>query len=370
VKNKFSDFDLSQMHRAVELALRGGRTSPNPPVGAVLARGTKVLAAGYHKGPGTPHAEIDALKKLKGKAHGATLYVTLEPCCHTNKRTPPCVNAILESGVRRVVVGTTDPNPLVNGRGLRALKSRGLRVETHCLTDECVDLIRFYAKWVRTGRPFVLIKAGMTLDGKIATARGESRWITGEESRRRVHELRSRVDAVVVGANTVIQDDPELTVRHVTGQNPIRIVVDSHLRVPLTRKIFTGLSKSPTWVAVLSSEEGERKAERYHKKGIGVIFCRANAQRRVDLKDLLGKLGKVGMNAVLVEGGGALFSEVIELRDADEIWFFLAPKILGRRALPVFPELNVRNLQSAPRFEIQEIAPSGEDLWIRLFPKE
>lgn len=357
------------MRRALELAHLAGRTSPNPPVGAVIAKGSKVLAVGYHRGPGKAHAEVDALKKLKGKAKGATLYVTLEPCCHVEKRTPPCVNAIAESGIARVVIGCLDPNPQVNGKGLRFLRSKGLEVQVGCLGAECEALIRFYAKWVLTGRPFTLLKAAITLDGKIATAQGSSRWITGEASRKKVHALRAEVDAILVGAQTVLLDDPELTVRHVRGKNPLRVVVDSDLSLPLERKVFSGAKKTPTLVATLESQKKKSKVSKLKAKGAELLFCRSTPEGWVDLADLTKQLGARGITSLLVEGGAALFSEFLQLGLTDELKLSMAPKILGGAALDVFSSLRVKSLAGSPLFEVLEVEQAGEDLWIRLRPK-
>src|SRR4030095_899302 len=314
------------MEEALRVARKGGRTSPNPPVGAVIARGNKILSRGFHRGPGTLHAEAEALRKLKGKAPGATLYTTLEPCCHTEKRTPPCIDAILKSGIRRVVVGVQDPNPQVNGRGIRALKAKGLRVERDCLLEECAELIGAYGKWISTGLPFVILKSAMSLDGKIATGRGESHWITGEESRRKVHELRARVDGVMVGFQTALKDDPQLTVRLAQGRNPVRIVLDSRLRLPMNLKVFRSALKIPTWLATLKSQEKKPKAKLLKGKGVQVLFCRADFRGRVVLADLFRQLGERGMTSLLVEAGATLASALLDRKAVDEFSIFMAPK--------------------------------------------
>jgi len=356
------------MRLALQLARKGGRTSPNPPVGAVLVKNNKILATGFHRGPGTDHAEAAALKKLKGRAQGATLFVTLEPCCHTEKRTPPCVRVLLESGIKRVVVGHIDPNPQVNGRGIRTLRSQGIQVQVGCLAEECHKLIQAYGKWIVSGIPFIILKSAMTLDGKIATVRGESHWITGEFSRRMVHELRSRVDAVMVGFETVMKDNPELTVRSVSGPNPIRVVLDSHLRLPLNRKIFSRLKEAPTVVATLLSEKDNPKVTELQKKGAHLIFCGANRKGRVDLEDLFLRLGNRGITSVMVEGGATLASSLIEQGELDELWLFVAPRVLGGSGLDWLGELQVGKLKSTSRFELLEAAPSGEDFLFRLRP--
>ncbi len=403
------------MQRALSLARKAGRTSPNPSVGAVLVKNKKILSTGYHRGPGTLHAEADAIENLKksplyppllkggrGGFKGLTLYVTLEPCCHTKKRTPPCVNAIFESGIRRVVIGTKDLNPQVNGKGIRFLKSRGIQVECGCLAEECQELVQFYQHGMTQGRPYVILKAAMTLDGKIATAKGKSRWITGEASRKKVHELRAQVDAVLVGAGTVLKDDPELTVREVKGENPVRVVLDSHLKIPLDCKVFSELPPLPgppprggrvkrfnslhqwervktfpplprregvggrvIYVATLYSHKKNPKVKQLQKKGVEILFCKKNAKGKLDLKDLLHQLGKACITSVMVEGGAEVFSEFISRKQVDEFYFFIAPRLLGGEGLSVFQKLQIQHLKQTPGLEIVEVQPLGEDLWIR-----
>jgi diaminohydroxyphosphoribosylaminopyrimidine deaminase/5-amino-6-(5-phosphoribosylamino)uracil reductase len=357
------------MEKALALAQKGGKTSPNPAVGAVIVKDGKLLSTGYHRGPGTLHAEADALKKLKGKTKGATLYVSLEPCCHKEKRTPPCVEAVLSSGIRRVVVGCVDPNPQVNGKGIRTLRAKGLQVEVGCLRPEAEHLIRPYAKWIRTESPYVVLKAAITLDGKIATARGQSHWITGEKARAKVHALRAYHDAVMVGFQTVMKDNPELSVRDSPGTDPIRIVLDSHLRLPLTRKVFSQLNKRPTVLAALRSEKNNPKVARLQKQGVNLLFCSPNRKGRVDLPDLFRGLSRRGILSVLVEGGGALASALIGENLADEIQLFMAPRILGGSGLDLFRELKVDSLKKTPWFSLEEIFLTGDDLLLRLLPR-
>ena len=229
--------DAFYIKRTLRLAKKAmGMTSPNPMVGAVLVKDGEIIAEDFHRKPGTPHAEALVLSKSGGKAAGATLYVNLEPCCHTDKRTPPCTKAIINAGVRRVVAAMTDPNPKVSGMGLRELAKAGIEVTSGILEQEAVRLNEFYIKYITTGNPFVILKAAMTLDGKIATPEGRSKWITGEKARRNVHRLRSSVDAVITAIGTVKADDPSLTARIKGGKNPIRIVIDPNLETPLNCK--------------------------------------------------------------------------------------------------------------------------------------
>ncbi|MGH2397978.1 MAG: bifunctional diaminohydroxyphosphoribosylaminopyrimidine deaminase/5-amino-6-(5-phosphoribosylamino)uracil reductase RibD, partial [bacterium] len=244
--------DKQYMALALRLAAKGrGLTSPNPMVGAVVVARNRIAGQGYHRRAGGPHAEVLALQSAGDRVKGATLYVTLEPCCHRRKRTPPCVPSIIASGIRRVVVAMQDPNPRVCGRGLRQLRQAGVKVTVDCLREEAERLNEMYCHWVRTGQPFVVVKAAMTLDGKIATSSGESRWITGEAARRHVHGLRRRMDAVIVGIGTVLRDDPQLTIRlgssrsgsHPTRQ-PLRVILDSTARIPPTAKVLSPAARA------------------------------------------------------------------------------------------------------------------------------
>jgi len=365
---KFKEQDLAFMERALQLARKAQRISPNPRVGAVIAKNGILLAEAYHQGPGKPHAEAAALAKLQGKAKGATLYVTLEPCCHTDKRTPPCLEALLRSGIKRVVIGCKDPNPKVSGRSIQILKKNKIQVDVGCLQEECTLLIRAYHKWILTRQPWVVLKAGITLDGKVATESGESQWITGESSRKRVHEIRAVVDAVVVGYNTVLQDDPALTVRLAKGKNPARVILDSHLKLPSNAKVFQQADKIPTYVACLESEQSNPKRKQLEGKGLRFLWCTTNLQGRVNLGDLFSQLGKMEFTRVLVEGGAALASNLVEQGHVDELLLFVAPKLLGGKGIDLFSELKVDKLSKAPQFEISEVMPYGEDLMLRLFP--
>ncbi|MEC4672013.1 MAG: bifunctional diaminohydroxyphosphoribosylaminopyrimidine deaminase/5-amino-6-(5-phosphoribosylamino)uracil reductase RibD, partial [Nitrospirota bacterium] len=251
--------DVHFMKQALRLAAKGrGTTSPNPMVGAILVKNGRIVGKGYHRRAGAPHAEILALQQAGSRSHGATLYVTLEPCSHTGKRTPPCVPAIITARPRRVVVAMRDPNPHVNGQGIRRLRQSGLTVDIGCLQEEAKHLNEAYVHWVKTGRPFVILKAAMTLDGKIATASGESKWITGAKARLHVHRLRSQVDGIMVGIGTVLKDDPQLTARLpekdqlTTLRQPVRIVLDTRLRIPLSAHLLEHLKKRPTIIATTS----------------------------------------------------------------------------------------------------------------------
>ncbi|HEV8242908.1 MAG TPA: bifunctional diaminohydroxyphosphoribosylaminopyrimidine deaminase/5-amino-6-(5-phosphoribosylamino)uracil reductase RibD [Nitrospirales bacterium] len=320
------------MARALTLAARGvGRTSPNPPVGAVVVNHGRVVGAGYHKRAGGPHAEVLALHQAGPRAHGGTLYVTLEPCCHLEKRTPPCVPSIIASGITQVVVATRDPNPKVQGRGLAALRRAKLKVMLGVGGAEAERLIEPYRTLVTTGRPFVTLKVAATLDGKIATARGESRWITGPAARKMVHRLRAGADAIVTGIGTVLMDDPNLTVRVGAAHPhaPLRIVLDPSLRIPLRAKVLAG-RKAPTLIVTTAAGPASKRAA-LEKIGAEVLVLPAQGGR-IQWKTLLSKLGQRGIASLLIEGGAEVNASVLRTGVVNRVLFFLAPRLLGGRA--------------------------------------
>ncbi|MGD0651755.1 MAG: bifunctional diaminohydroxyphosphoribosylaminopyrimidine deaminase/5-amino-6-(5-phosphoribosylamino)uracil reductase RibD [Verrucomicrobiia bacterium] len=344
---KFSQQDEQFMRRALALARRGvGKTSPNPAVGAVLVRGGKIIGEGWHKCAGAPHAEVEAIRQAKGegrkakggnekihgrdaRATGSTLYVTLEPCC-TWGRTPPCTDAIIAAGVKRVVVAARDPNPMHNGRGLRMLRRAGIRVETGLLEDEATRMNESFNKWITTGMPFVIAKAAMSLDGKIATRTGDSKWITSEAARREAHRLRAGADAIMVGANTVIRDNPQLTVRHgVRGKQPLRVVVDARGRTPTNARLFHDVHRNRT-IVVTTKLSSSRWRRYLVLRGIDVVVVPQKG-RRVDLRAALRALGKRDVTSVLVEGGGELLGSMFDARLVDRVALFLAPIVIGGR---------------------------------------
>ncbi|MEW6668027.1 MAG: bifunctional diaminohydroxyphosphoribosylaminopyrimidine deaminase/5-amino-6-(5-phosphoribosylamino)uracil reductase RibD [Thermodesulfobacteriota bacterium] len=362
------DKDALFMREAVRLAKKGlGQTSPNPPVGCVVVRQGKVIAGGFHRRAGEPHAEVEALAGLGGRVKaGDSLYVTLEPCNHYG-RTPPCTEAILKAGVRRVVVGTRDPNPGVKGGGCEFLESRGVRVVTGVLESECRELIEFFAKYAATGRPFVAGKAALTLDGWTATCAGQSRWITGEKSRRFVHRLRAQMDAVMVGVGTVLADDPSLTTRLGAGRgkDPVRIIVDTHLRTPPgARVVAAGDSDSPTWIAV-GRGVPSAKLKRYERQGVMPLVC-PEREGRVDLDALMGKLGSMSIASVLLEGGSTLMGSMIRGRLVDKFYVFHAPKILGGGdGVPMASGPGPRKIEDCLRLKDAKWRRFGEDLlWV------
>ncbi len=322
-----NDLDEKYMRTALRLARKArGRTSPNPMVGAVVVKNGKVISQGYHRKAGEPHAEAIALKKAGMKAKDATLYVTLEPCSHTNKRTPPCSPLVVQSGIKRVVVSMIDPNPRVSGRGVKALKSAGIEVTTGVLDAEAKKMNEAFIKHITRRVPFVTLKIAQTLDGKIGTASGESKWITGAEAREEGHRLRDANDAILVGINTVLADDPSLTARIPGGRDPLRVIVDSQLRIPLTAKVLTQQSPAKTVIAALSKAP-KNKMKRLRDAGAEVMIVKS-AQGRVDLRDLMKKLGGKDIMSVLIEGGSEINASALKAGVVDKVVLFLAPLLM------------------------------------------
>lgn len=326
--------DREYMRRALELAATArGRTSPNPMVGAVLVRDGQIVGEGLHAYAGSDHAELVALRDAQGSAQGATLYVSLEPCCH-HGRTPPCVERIVAAGIRRVVAACEDPNPAVSGKGFAALRAAGLAVEVGCLAEEATRLNEAFFTAIRLGRPFVLMKVAASLDGKIATRTGESRWITGESARQRVHQIRNAVDGVLVGIGTILRDDPMLTTRlGIEDQrDPARIIVDNLARLPLRAKVINRASTAATYVAV--SEMAPRaRLEALEREGVQVLVVEGSP-RRVSLARLLEQLGKLGLLSVMIEGGAEINASALREGVVDKVLLFLAPRLLGGKATP------------------------------------
>lgn len=326
---KTAAHDIRYMTRALQLAARGrGRTSPNPMVGAVVVAGGRIVGEGFHRKAGAPHAEVIALQAAGPRAKGGTLYINLEPCSHTGKRTPPCVPAVLAAGVRRVVVAMRDPNPRVNGEGLRQLKRAGLNVSVGCLEQQAERLNDSYVHRMRTGRPLVVLKMAMTLDGKTATAAGESKWITGPQARRHAHHLRSQADAIMVGVNTVLTDDPQLTVRlgRPVARQPLRVIMDSRLRTPPTAKVLSRRLRKGTVIATTHMAPPAQLA-RLRKRGISILALPGT--RQVSLRACLKHLGRMGINLLLIEGGSELAASALQSGVVDRLRLYIAPRLLG-----------------------------------------
>ncbi|MBP1685329.1 MAG: riboflavin biosynthesis protein RibD [Deltaproteobacteria bacterium] len=338
--------DARFMRVALRLARRGvGRTSPNPPVGAVIVAKSAIVGRGYHRKAGEPHAEVAALRDAGGHARGGTLYVTLEPCAH-HGRTPPCTDAIIAAGLRRVVVGTCDPNPSVCGDGTGKLRQAGIHVTTGMEQAACDALIAAFRKHITTGMPWVTLKLAASLDGRIATVTGESRWITGADSRRFVHRLRAEHDAVLVGAETVRHDDPALTCRMRGGRNPLRVVLDGRLRIPLQAQVLTTTDAAETLV-VAGRGAPARKGRSIEALGASVLRLPDRAGR-IPLSQLLRALGRRGVLSVLIEGGASVAAAAIAARVVDRVLIFYAPTFIGGDGRPMLGPIGVRRLATAP----------------------
>jgi len=317
------------MELALDLAGKGqGFTSPNPMVGALVVSEGRVVGKGYHEAAGLPHAEINALREAGESAEGATLYVTLEPCHHAG-RTPPCTREVIRAGVKRVVVAMKDPNPDVVGGGAEYLIRHGIAVTVGVCEDRARRLNEFFVKYVRTKRPFVIVKCAATLDGRIATRTGDSKWVTGEPARQFVHQLRHAVDAIMVGINTVKRDNPRLTTRlkDVAGKDPIRIVLDSRLTIPLDAQVLTIASDAETLIVTGQGVLSEKRTT-LERRGIRVLTMPLKAGR-IDLEPLMAKLGVMEITSLMIEGGSRLLASALNAGLVDKVAFFYAPKILG-----------------------------------------
>lgn len=337
------------MRRAIELAKKGGGyVHPNPLVGCVVVKDDEIIAEGYHEKYGEFHAERNALTRCKTETKGASLYVTLEPCCHYGK-TPPCTEIIIEKGIKKVFVGILDPNPLVAGKGVKILQDAGIEVEVGLCENEIREMNKVFLKYITIKRPYVIMKTAMTLDGKIAAHTGDSKWVTNEESRKMVHELRSELAGVVVGIGTVLADDPMLNVR-LEGEHhqPGRIVVDTNLRIPVDSQLVKTANEYRTIVACRHFDRSEAERSEVEKSslnvnkqkgfldslrslemtGVELLECQSN-NNHVDINDLMTKLGAMGIDSLLLEGGGTLNAAFLEAGCVDEVWAFIAPKIIG-----------------------------------------
>ncbi len=356
--------DRAWMARALELAARGrGLTSPNPMVGAVVVRDGTVVGEGWHARAGAPHAEIEALARAGPGARGATLYVNLEPCGH-HGRTPPCVPALVEAGLARVVAALADPDPRVAGRGLAALRATGIPVETGVLADEAARLNRVFLTAMREGRPHVTLKAAASLDGRIADLHGVSRWITGDPARAHAHRLRADADAIVVGITTALRDDPALTVRLAQPwpREPWRVVLDTHARLPVDAQLLRSGAPARALVAVSDAAPGTRVSA---LQATGATVVRVTArQGRVDVQALLAELFAREVRGVLVEGGGEVHGSFVDAALVDRVALFLGPLLLGGRTAPSLLGGSGRELKAAVRLETLEVQRLGDDLLV------
>jgi diaminohydroxyphosphoribosylaminopyrimidine deaminase/5-amino-6-(5-phosphoribosylamino)uracil reductase len=360
-----TDADRHMMARALELASRGeGRTAPNPPVGAVIVRDGSVAGEGFHAKAGGPHAEVAALREAGERARGATIFVTLEPCAH-HGRTPPCTEALIEAGIARVVIGCSDPNPRVEGGGARVLEAAGLDVSVGLEEALCRRLISPFAHHVTTGLPFTTLKSAVTLDGKTATSTGRSQWISGEAALQETHSLRNRVDAIMVGVGTVIEDDPKLTTRGVQGgRDPLRVVVDSRLRTPPEAAILHLESPAPTLVATTDRASTE-SITAIEREGVEVLVLGRDAEGRVDLGTLWKALGNRDILHLLLEGGATLAQAALEAQLIQRMRVVIAPKMLGGNdGFSIFRGQGVQDLEDAVRLRDLRARNCGGDIII------
>ena len=355
--------DTTYMARALELAAKGrGRTSPNPMVGCVVVRNGGIVAEGYHEAAGGPHAEVNALRTA-GDVTDATVYVSLEPCCYHGK-TPPCVDLLKEKRPKRVVAAMDDPNPRVAGQGIAALREAGVDVSVGILEREARKLNEAFIKYVTTGLPFVIAKVGMSLDGKIATRTGHSKWVTSEESRLKVHELRDAVDAILVGSRTVMLDNPSLTTRlpDRPGKDPVRVILDSEDYLDTRGRIFDNESTAPTWIAVAETRDIPEADE---------VLTVGARESGLDLAELMRHLGQREIVSVLIEGGGTTHASAFEAGVVDKVMFFIAPKIVGgREAISAVEGLGVELMTDAIELTDMTATPVGPDLLIEAYVKK
>lgn len=359
--------DQEYMLRAIQLAKKGeGWTNPNPMVGAVIVKDGRIIGEGYHKKCGELHAERNAIASLTESAEGATIYVTLEPCCHYGK-TPPCTEAIIEQKIKKVVIGSRDPNPKVAGKGAQILRESGITVVQDFMREECDCLNPVFFHYITTKTPYVVMKYAMTLDGKIATKTGASKWITGELARQEVQHMRHRYMGIMAGIGTVLADDPMLNVRVEGWKSPVRIVCDSSLRIPLDSQIVRSAKEYRTIVAYAGREENEEiteKIERLHAKGVDTVCC-LDEKGQIDLKKLMIYLGNEGIDSILLEGGGTLNDSALRAGIVKEVHCFIAPKLFGgKNSKTPVQGIGIELPSEALKLKCTDICRIGEDIRI------
>jgi diaminohydroxyphosphoribosylaminopyrimidine deaminase/5-amino-6-(5-phosphoribosylamino)uracil reductase len=354
--------DEYYMKLAIELARKGrGYVSPNPMVGAVIVKNGRIIGKGYHKCFGGNHAEINAMNNTVENITGSTLYVTLEPCCHAGK-TPPCVESIIEHKIARVVIGAIDSNPLVSCEGINCLQSNGIEVKTGVLENECRQLNEIFFHFMETGLPYITVKYAQTLDGRIATSTGESQWISSSASLKYAHRLRAGHDAILVGRGTVIKDDPELTVRLVRGRNPLRVIVDSNLKITRQSKIFQNISSAPALIATVKKHHpsGMKPSP---GSGVEILFVKGDKNGRVDLKNLFKALAKRNISSILIEGGSQIITSILKQNLANRLVTVIAPKITGK-GIEAVGDIDVKKLESAKKLSVKKVMKLGDDIII------
>ncbi len=358
--------DEQFMRLALQEARKGtGRTSPNPCVGAVIVKDGKVVSKGYHRKAGTPHAEINALQSADVSIDGATIYVTLEPCNHTG-RTPPCSHAIVNSNIKRVVIGMEDPNPLVDGSGITYLQDNGVEVTTGVLRPECRAINRPFIKFITSGRPLVVMKAGVSLDGRINYQVGKSGWITGEQSSIYTHQLRDTYDAIMVGVGTILVDDPSLTTRRrddKEGRDPVRIILDTQLRTPLSAKILSMHSKAPTWI-FCDTKVSPEKVLSYSSCNVKVFPVGVDHDGSVNLEEVISVLGQEMITSILVEGGGIVHGSLLKKQLYDYAHLFYAPLFAGDQGVSVLCGPSIHSRKEAIHLERVRYSRLGDDLLV------
>lgn len=351
------------MKRALKLAQKGkGRVSPNPLVGAVFVKNDRIIGEGYHECCGQNHAEINAIKNASEEVRNSTLYINLEPCCHYG-RTPPCVNTLVDSGIKKVVISNRDPNKIVNGKGIAFLRERGVEVIEGVLEKEGKRINRFYFKFVKTGIPYVIMKAAQTINAIITDSTGYEKWITSMESRKEVHRMRNEVDAILIGNITATTDDPELTVRHIQGKDPLRIILDPCLETSPDLKVYNDKNV----IIFTNSTVDKNKTEKFAVKGIEIIQIENTGNNRLPVAKVLEIIGKRYITSVLVEGGSQIFSSFLHADALDEMVLFVAPKIYSGGLFTFNMDILSKNSKPV-RFSFGGIKKSGPDLMIRCFP--
>ncbi len=358
--------DESYIKLAIEIAKKGiGSVSPNPLVGCVIVKNDRIISAGYHEKFGENHAEVNAIEKAKESLEGATLYTNLEPCSHHGK-TPPCVNKIIDQKIKKVVVGTNDMNPLVSGNGIRKLKSAGIDVKVGIMESDCIELNRFFFKYITEKIPYITLKAALTLDGRIADKSGDSKWISSLNSRKYVHQLRASYDAVLVGYGTVKRDDPKLTVRLAEGRNPRRIILDTKLELNNKFKLLIN-NKDRKLIIVTSKRNASKKGKikKILSHNAEIIFVKEDANGKLNLKNALKELAKVNISSILVEGGREIYTSFIKKNLFDDIMLFVTPKLMGC-GIPLLGNINKRNIKNALKLRVRNTERIGDDFLVEL----
>ena len=359
--------DESYIKLAIEIAKKGdGKVSPNPMVGCIIVKNDRIIGAGFHEKFGLNHAEVNAIEKAGKNAEGATLYTNLEPCSHFGK-TPPCVELIISSKIKKVVIGTLDMNPQISGKGVKKLKAAGIETKVGFLENECIELNKFFFKYITKKLPYVTLKAAQTIDGKIADKAGESSWISSVPSRKYVHSLRARYDAVLIGAGTVEKDDPKLTVRLAEGRNPKRIILDPGLDLNLNHKIF-GRNSDKNLIVIASKKSigKKRRINKLNTLGVTLLFAKEEKDDRINLKNALKELYKIGIASVLVEGGSQVFTSFIKGNLFDDMLTFISPKILGC-GIPIVNNIGIKQLQKSLKLKINNVEKIGDDVLVEFY---